>query len=439
MSELAEYLPSWATVLTWSQQPHTWRQAAVLAAGLPVAWLLGGYLQHRLQPIIRPGVIAEGPRTAVRTGALAIVPLLLWLMLLSAIAVFHRLRLPTDLLRPAMLLAGAMVVIRAGVFVLRHSLSPGSRLKAWEGVLTVTIWLLVALHILGWLPQVAQVLDEYAVVIGNVRVSLYTMASFVLSMALLLFVALGLTNALHWRVMRSKALDDSLKVAISKLGKFLLLTTAVLVALIASGIDLTALAVFGGALGVGLGLGLQRVVSNFVSGVILAFEGSIRLGDVITVGKTYGAVREMHARHVVVHTRDGMDILVPNETLLTGEITNWSHGDRNVRLGLPVQISYQDDPEAVIALLERAALQHPRVLRDPPPAGQLRGFGDSGIDLELRIWVNDPEHGTGNVRSEVNRLIWKAFKEAGVTIPYPRRELHIREMPAAAKSRSPDT
>jgi small-conductance mechanosensitive channel len=439
MSELSEYFPSWENILAWSQQPHTLRQAVTLSACMLVAWLLGGYLQNRLQPIIRPGVIAEGPRTAVRTGALALIPLILWLSLLAAIDVFQRLSLPTDLLRPAMLLAGAMVLIRAGVFVLRHSLSPGSRLKAWEGVLTASIWLLVALHILGWLPQVARVLDEYAVVIGNVRVSLYTATSFVLSMALMMFVALGLANALQWRVMKSQALDDSLKVAITKLGKFLLLTTAVLVALIASGIDLTALAVFGGALGVGLGLGLQRIVSNFVSGVILAFEGSVRLGDVVTVGKTYGAVAEMHARHIVVHTRDGLDILVPNELLLTGEITNWSYGDRNVRLGLPVQISYRDDPEAAIALLERVALEHPRVLRDPPPAGQLRGFGENGIDLELRIWVNDPEHGTGNVRSEVNRAIWKAFKEAGVTIPYPQRDLHVRELPAAAKSRSPET
>lgn len=439
MSDLATYLPSWAIVIAWIQLPHTLQQAGILAVCMLVAWLLGGYLQNRLQPIIRPGVIAEGPRTAVRTGTLALIPLILWLALLAAIAVFRRLSLPTDLLRPAMLLAGAMVLIRAGVFVLRHSLSPGSRLKAWEGVLTTSIWLLVALHILGWLPHVAQVLDDYAVVLGNVRVSLYTVASFVLSMAMLLFAALGLANALQWRVMRSQALDDSLKVAITKLGKFLLLTTAVLIAMITSGIDLTALAIFGGALGVGLGLGLQRIVSNFVSGVILAFEGSIRLGDVITTGKTYGAVREMHARHIVVHTRDGLDILVPNETLLAGEITNWSHGDRNVRLGLPVQTSYQDDPEAVIALLERVALQHPRVLRDPEPAGQLKGFGENGIDLELRIWVNDPEHGTGNVRSEVNRAIWKAFKEAGITIPYPQRDLRVRELPAAAKPRSPDT
>jgi small-conductance mechanosensitive channel len=439
MSELSQILPSWDAAWYWLRQPSTLWQAGIIGTCGLLAWLIGSYVQTRLQPVLRPGAIAEGPRTAVRTWALALIPLILWLCLLTATTVFQRMSLPTDLLRPAMVLAGAMVLIRAGVFVLRHTLSPGSRLKAWEGVLTAGIWLLVALHILGWLPHIEQALDEYAVTIGAVRVSILTVVSFVLSIIMLMFVALGLTNALQWRVMKSQALDENLKIALVKLGKFLLLSLAILTALLASGIDITALAVFGGALGVGLGLGLQRVVSNFVSGVILAFEGSIRLGDVVTVGKAYGIVKEMHARHIVVHTREGLDILVPNESLLTGEITNWSYDDRKVRLGLPVQISYQDDPEAVIALLERVALQHPRVLRDPPPAGQLKGFGENGIDLELRLWVDDPEHGTGNVRSEVNRAIWKALKEAGVTIPFPQRDLHVRDLPAAAKSRSPDT
>jgi small-conductance mechanosensitive channel len=439
MSELSQILPSWDAAWYWLRQPSTLWQAGIIGTCGLLAWLIGSYVQTRLQPVLRPGAIAEGPRTAVRTWALALIPLILWLCLLTATTVFQRMSLPTDLLRPAMVLAGAMVLIRAGVFVLRHTLSPGSRLKAWEGVLTAGIWLLVALHILGWLPHIEQALDEYAVTIGAVRVSILTVVSFVLSIIMLMFVALGLTNALQWRVMKSQALDENLKIALVKLGKFLLLSLAILTALLASGIDITALAVFGGALGVGLGLGLQRVVSNFVSGVILAFEGSIRLGDVVTVGKAYGIVKEMHARHIVVHTREGLDILVPNESLLTGEITNWSYDDRKVRLGLPVQISYQDDPEAVIALLERVTLQHPRVLRDPPPAGQLKGFGENGIDLELRLWVDDPEHGTGNVRSEVNRAIWKALKEAGVTIPFPQRDLHVRDLPAAAKSRSPDT
>jgi hypothetical protein len=206
-------------------------------------------------------------------------------------------------------------------------------LKAWEGVLTVTIWTLVALHILGWLPWVEELLDDYALNFGKLRISLLNVVSFVLSIAVMLLVALWLANAIRNRVASSRVLDDSMKVALSKLVKFMLLTLAVLAAMMAAGIDITAFAVFGGALGVGLGLGLQRVVSNFVSGFILVFEGSIRPGDVISFGNTFGTVRALHTRHIVIHTRDGMDILVPNENLMTSEITNWSYeGDRKIRL-----------------------------------------------------------------------------------------------------------
>jgi len=194
--------------------------------------------------------------------------------------------------------------------------------------------------------------------------------------------------------------------------------------------------VFGGALGVGLGLGLQRIVSNFVSGIILAFEESIRPGDVVSVGKTFGVVRGLHARHIEVRDRDGKDILIPNETLLTSEIVNWSYGDRNVRFRLPVQISYQNDPETAMTIMEQAARDTERVLTDPPPVARLMGFGDNGINLELRLWVNDPENGVNNVRSDTYLRIWHAFRAKGISIPYPQRD--VRLIPErAAKAVSP--
>ena len=425
MDDTPSPLPSPETIAAFLQAPSTWQQIGILLAATLAAWLLGRWLQARLSPIIRPGAIDERARVAMRTGLLALVPIIIWLLLFATVTTLRRHGQPTDLLRLALLLVGALALIRMGVFVLRHSFSPGSRLKAWEGILTVTIWSLIALHLLGWLPIVSQALDEYAISFGQLRLSLYTLVSFTLFIALWLLVALWLSNALQWRVMRSQALDESLKLAISKLAKFALLTIAVIGAMLAAGIDLTAFAVFGGALGVGLGLGLQRVVSNFVSGVILAFEGSIRPGDVISFGEYVGTVQTLHARHVVVHTRDGLDLLVPNENLMTSEITNWSYGDRNVRLRLPVSISYGDDPEAAIALLVKTAASHPRVLADPPPLGCLSRFADSGIDLELRAWVNDPERGLGNVRSDLNRAIWQAFKSASITIPFPQRVVHL--------------
>lgn len=428
---MPELLPSREAVIGFLQSAATWWQLAVLVAGALLAWFSAGAIRRRLAPAVAPGAMAAVGRTAVRTGLLALAPLLLWLWLLAAVAVMRRHGLDTQVLRVAMPLVGALALIRMGVFVLRHSLSPGSRLKAWEGTFTVTIWLLAALHILGWLPFVEQTLDEYAVAIGQTRISIYNVLSFALSVVLLLLIALWLANAVQWRLARSTVLEESLKIAIGKIVKFTFLTVAVLAAMLAAGIDLTAFAVFGGALGVGIGLGLQRIVSNFVSGIVLAFEGSIRPGDVITIGSTFGTVQALHTRHVVVHTRDGLDILVPNENLLTQDITNWSYRDRNVRLKVPVQISYNDDPEQAIAVLEDVARAHPRVLKDPPPAGALVAFGESGIDMELWVWVNDPERGITNVRSDLNRAIWQALKRAGITIPYPQRDLHIKSGVAA--------
>ncbi len=414
----------------------TWRQLAVVTAGFLVALLAGHFLQRRLQPWVKPGAVAGIGRTAMRTGILALIPLLWWLVLLAAQVWMRRRGEPSDVLRLAIYLVGALALIRMGVFVLRHSFSPGSRLKAWEWTLTVTIWMLVALHVLGLLPVVIEVLDEYALAFGKTRLSLYTLTSFILSIALLSLVALWLTNGMQAVLRRSEALDDSIKIVLNKLTRFLLLTLAVVVAMTTAGIDLTALAVFGGALGVGLGLGLQRIVSNFVSGVVLAFEESIRPGDVLSVGNTFGVVQGLHARYIEVRDRDGRDILIPNETLLSTEIVNWSHGDRNVRFRLPVQISYRDDPEITMRLMEQAARETERVLVDPPPVALLMGFGDNGPNLELRLWVNDPENGVNNVRSDVYLRIWRAFNAHGISIPYPQHE--VRLIPEhAAKATAP--
>lgn len=433
MQELLEVIPSREAIRVFLNSPSTWLQLGIFIAGFLVAKLIAHWLQPRLQSIAQPGVIVEGMRrTAVRSGALALVPLLLWLWLLAAGAILRNHGSDTGLLRPAMILAGALALIRMGVFVLRHSFSPGGPLKTWEGALTVTIWTLVALHILDWQPWVVQVLDDYAVSFGSVRVSLLNVVSFTLSIAVMLLLALWLANVIRGRVTQSRALDDSMKIALSKLVKFVLLTLAVLVAMVAAGIDITAFAVFGGALGVGIGLGLQRVVSNFVSGFILAFEGSIRQGDVISYGDNYGTVKALHTRHIVIHTRDGLDILVPNESLLTSDITNWSYaGDRNVRLRLPVQIGYRDDPERALARLERLARESSPVLQDPRPQAFLLGFGDNGVNLELCVWIDDPDR-RAEVRSELYRKIWSDFRAAGISFPFPQRDVYVKEFQGPA-------
>ncbi|WP_240924014.1 mechanosensitive ion channel family protein [Mariprofundus ferrooxydans] len=239
-------------------------------------------------------------------------------------------------------------------------------------------------------------------------------------------LALWLANVIEQSLNRSEHFSSSARVALAKFSRFFLITIAILIAMDAVGIDLTALAVFGGAVGVGIGFGLQRITSNFISGFILLLDRSIKPGDVITVRDKFGWVQELHARYIVVRDRDGVETLIPNENLVTSEVINWSYSDPNLRMKIRVQISYDDDPEQAMELMLDCARASPRVLTEPEPLCRLIDFGDNGIVLELRIWIADPQNGLGGPRSEVNLAIWRAFKQTGITIPYPQRDIHIK-------------
>jgi len=221
---------------------------------------------------------------------------------------------------------------------------------------------------------------------------------------------------------------------ISQVIKYGLIGLAFLIAISSAGINLSALSIIGGALGVGIGFGLQKVTSNLISGFLLLFDRSIRPGDVISIGDRFGWVQKLGARYAVVRDRNGVDTLIPNEELITSQVINWSYGDRHIRIKISVQISYEDDPELAIRLMEEASEISGRVLCDPPPACRLLGFGDNGIDLELRVWIDDPEEGVNNVRTEVNLEIWRRFREHGVTIPYPQRDLHLKSGPLSDRA-----
>lgn len=334
------------------------------------------------------------------------------------------------LLRLAVPLMMSLATIRLAVYMLRQALQPGPVVKAWEHLISTSIWILVALHLLGWLPKVVSVLDAFGYSFGSVRVSLLTVLELLLVIGVLMVLAAWLSKTFEAALSRSSYLSSGVKIGLSKTIKLVLYTLAGLLSLNAVGIDLSALAIFGGALGVGLGFGLQRIASNFISGFILVFDRSIRPGDVISINEKFGWVQELRARYVVVRDRDGVETLIPNENLITTEVINWSYSDEQVRIKLPVQISYADDPEAAMEVLTQAAQTSQRVLQDPTPAARLMGFGDSGIDLELRVWISDPQLGVNNVRSELNIAIWKGFKAAGITIPYPQQDLHVKELPA---------
>ena len=278
---------------------------------------------------------------------------------------------------------------------------------------------------MGWLPDLIAALDKYSIQLGDARLSVLSLMKFVLSVGVFIVAARWLSNWIERRAKKSDVLSATMQVGVAKFSRVLLYTFAILIALNSVGIDLTTLTVFGGALGVGLGFGLQRIASNFISGFILLFDRSIKPGDVISINNRYGWVQALHARYIVVRDRDGVETLIPNENLITSEVINWSYTDRHVRVKIPVQISYGDDPEQAMDIMVKASEVSDRVLKDPPPQARLISFGDNGIDLELRLWLEDPEEGVGNVRSDVNLAIWKGFNEAGITIPFPQRDVHL--------------
>ena len=208
--------------------------------------------------------------------------------------------------------------------------------------------------------------------------------------------------------------------------RILLLIIAFIISMDSAGLDLTIFAVFGGALGVGLGFGLQKVVSNFISGLILLLDQSIKPGDVVEVEGTYGRINKLAARYTSVITRDGTEFLIPNENMITEHVVNWSHSNRLVRRRIPIQISYDSDLDRAMSLMVDAAKQESRVLKDPAPRTLLRGFGDNGIDLELRLWIEDPQDGVANIASAVMLNIWRAFKEEGIEFPFPQRVVTLK-------------
>lgn len=362
-----------------------------------------------------------------------IFPLSMMILVILARTVMHSIfSLETPLLNIAVPLLFSMGLIRLVVYMLRKGFSPGPRVKAMENIIVTTVWLGVALHLLGWLAPMQQHMDSLAFTLGETRFSLWSAVKLFFSLGVLMIAALWISRNIETQLKNNHHLSPGMRVGLAKIIHFLLVITAGLITLNIVGLNLTALHVFSGALGVGLGFGLQKIASNFVSGFILIFDRSIKPGDVISIDETIGWIQEMRARYVVMKNREGVDTLIPNESLITSQVINWSYEDPNVRLKIPVQVSYEDDPEQAMDLILSVAKKTPRVLSKPAPAVRLMSFGDNGIDLELRVWINDPQQGVANIRSEINVGIWRIFKEYGITIPYPQRDVYLKSMPPRA-------
>ncbi len=398
--------------------PQVVWQVAVLLSCFVLAWIAGRVL--RLARVEADGVwkFGVGGLRRILFPVVALIPLTLSISLLK-----HWIEV--DLLRLFVPLLVSLLLVRFFFYLLRHVFARGSIVRTFERAIAILVWGGLVLYVSGLLPDVIDILDGIDFHLGKQKLTLWLVLQGLFWVVITLLAALWLSGAIEARLMRAESLHSSLRVVFSRLATALLVLLAVLIVLPLVGIDLTVLSVFGGAIGVGLGFGLQKIASNYVSGFIILLDRSIRIGDLITVDNFYGEVKNITTRYVVVRALDGREAIIPNEMLITTTVLNHSYSNRQVRLAIQVQVGYKGDPESAMRLMEEAASKHPRVLADPPPRAFLARFGDSGIELELGIWIGDPEIGMLNIRSELNLAIWRAFQEAGIEIPYPQREVRV--------------
>jgi small-conductance mechanosensitive channel len=332
----------------------------------------------------------------------------------------------------ALQLVMALLLVRLGVYLLALLLGPKSWVRTWDNRITLFLWIAISFELLGWFNGIEAKLDAIDLIPGKVTFSLWALLKSIVVVTGFILVASVVARTIERRVMAIDSVAMSTRIGIAKFSQFFLVGLGILLGINATGIDLTALTVLTGAIGIGLGFGLQAIASNFVSGFVLLMDKSIKPGDVIsftgttgTSTENFGWVQELRGRYVVVRDRDGVETLVPNQNLITTSVINWSYSDQRVRLRLPVMISYQDDPEKALELLIEAAANHPRILRDPAPVSRLMSFEDYGMRLEARFWIRDPMNGVNNVRSDVNRAIWRLFKQAGITIPVSQQDVRV--------------
>jgi small-conductance mechanosensitive channel len=394
-------------------------QLVLIALAALAGWAVAALIRKRVDffklTASWPAYLRTPARTAIDSlGIIATI-----VLLISIYAGMRGATLPSRsyLIGVAANLATAWVVITVLASVIHNQLL--------NRLVSIAAWSMTALSILGLLDPVENALDSAGVVIGGLRITALIAIKATVLLLLALWAATGTSNFLDRRLRSYPDLTPSIQVLLGKLLRIALITFAVLVVLSSVGIDFSALALFSGAVGVGVGFGLQKIVSNLVSGIILLADKSIKPGDIITLGDNWGWVDTMGARYTSVVSPDGREYLIPNEDFVTQRVINWSYSNERVGLDVKFGVSYASDPHEVRALALAAVAALPRVLNEPAPVCHLVKFGDSSLDFSLWFWIGDPIKGVGNVRSEVLLALWDAFKREGIEIPYPVRDMRL--------------
>ncbi len=396
-------------------QPSVLGEAAALLGCLLAAWVLVRLLRGQAP---RPDSIWFGAHIA--DGVLfPVLALMLALVARSAL----RGVLPLALMHVAVALLIALVAIRVTVRVLQRAFPDSAPMRAVERWVSWLVWIAGVLWILGVLPMLLAELDEIQWKVGGTRISVHNLLEGTLTAIVVLVVALWVSSALEARLLAAAGADLSLRKMAAKTLRALLLMLGLVFALSAAGIDLTALSVLGGALGVGIGLGLQKLAANYVSGFVILLERSVRIGDLVQVDDFEGRVTDIGTRYTLIRALNGREAIVPNDTLVTQRVVNNTLADPKVALTTVVQVAYGTDLDTLLPQVVQAVTTVPRVLADPAPSASLSAFAADGLELTIGFWIGDPDQGTGNVRSDVNRALLRLLDGAGVEIPFPQRVL----------------
>ncbi len=417
-------LDAWFSSLT---QPTALTELAVLLACVLLAWLLVK-MAGRAHIVADEGSILFGRR--VVDGVLF--PLLLLLFASAAEGLLARM-MPLAVFKVAVPVLLSLALIRLGVKVLQAAFKDAPLVRALERTISWLAWIAMVLWVSGLLPVILEELDSIKWKVGDSTLSVRTMIEGALTAGVVLLVTLWISAAIEARLLRSATGSElSLRKAISNATRAALMFIGLLLALSAVGIDLTALSVLGGAIGVGVGLGLQKLVASYVSGFVMLAERSIRIGDNVRVDGFEGRISNINARYTVVRALSGRESIVPNEMFIANRIENFSFSDSRLLQQTMVSVGYDSDVELVMRLLLEAALKQERVLRDPGPAVNLTNFGADGLEFTLNYWLNDPENGQQNLLSKVNLAILESLRSHGIEIPYPQRVVHTRAIPASS-------
>ena len=393
-------------------------QAGVILITLFIAKLLTPPCRSCLERL-SINVVDDSKLRIVCTTFISVITPTIWVLLLwAAVEVADTTYWPNKLISIVVSAVNAVIII---IFVAKFV-----NIKAYVKLFAIIIALIAILNIFDLLQPALNLLDGISVQIGEVKLTVLSVSKGLFYLIVLLWLANLFSRIIERKINSLPSLTPSVQVLLTKFIKIFLVVIAGMVAINAVGVDLTAFAVFGGALGVGIGFGLQKIVANFVSGIILLLDKSIKPGDTIGVSGTYGWIQSLGARYVSVVTRDGIEHLIPNEELITTRVENWSFSNLRIRQKIPIGVSYNSDVREAINICSEAALENSRVLDTPSPICLLKGFGDSSVDLEVRFWVVDPQNGLTNVKSEILLDIWDRFNANGIEIPFPQRDIHLK-------------